>query len=57
MKRLAALLHHLRATAWDLDVAGYAAALVALIALSGVLGPTLDRHAAESHQAVARSSK
>ncbi|OZI56770.1 hypothetical protein [Bordetella genomosp. 4] len=27
---------------WDLDIAGYAAVLVALVALSGVLGPTLD---------------
>jgi len=41
IRRLAA---HLRASAWDLDLAGYAALLCALVVLSGVLGPTLDRH-------------
>jgi len=38
------LFRRLRASAWDLDLAGYAALLLALAALSGVLGPTLDRH-------------
>lgn len=33
----------IRSTTWDLDIAGYAAVLVALVALSGVIGPTLDK--------------
>ena len=36
------LLRRLRATAWDLDIAGYTALLLALAALSGAAGPTLD---------------
>lgn len=41
------LIARLRATAWDLDMAGYVAGvaglLVFLAAITGVLGPTLDR--------------